>query len=140
MTRVESSQLGYDAASGRHTFEGEPFSGVAFSVWANGKMEAESELRDGLNWGLSRSWYSTGAKLGEAEMRAGVLHGRAKEWHKNGQLASEGEYEFGIPLWERKWDENGGLLSEYELKPTDRQHRDLEQRRRVYGRSGEPKS
>jgi antitoxin component YwqK of YwqJK toxin-antitoxin module len=134
MTRIESSRLSYDAESGRHTLDGVPFTGVVFSVRPNGHPEAESELRDGLNWGFSRSWYSTGAKLGEAEMRAGVLHGRAKEWHKNGQLASEGEYEYGITLWERKWDENGTLLSDYQLKPSDRQYRNLEQRRRVYGR------
>ena len=135
MTRIESSRLEYDAESARHTLDGVPFTGVVFSVWPNGQLESESELRDGLNWGFSRSWHSTGAKLGEAEMRAGALHGRSREWHKNGQLASDGEHEYGITLWERKWDENGTLLTDYELKPSDRQYHNLEKRRQAYGRS-----
>lgn len=135
MERVEHSCLTYDPESGRFTRGGTPFTGVVFSCWPDGRLEAESELRDGLNWGFSRSWRSTGGKLGEAEMRAGVLHGRAKEWHKNGQLAADGEYEYGIALWEKKWDEGGELVSEYELKPSDRRYRDLVQRRRAYARS-----
>jgi antitoxin component YwqK of YwqJK toxin-antitoxin module len=134
MTRVEGSRLHYDAKSGRHTFEGVPYTGASFAVWPNGQLEAESELRDGLEWGFSRMWYSNGAKLGECEMRAGALHGRSKEWHENGQLASDGEFEYGITLWEQKWDENGKLLSGYRLKESDGQYKDLEQRRRVYGR------
>lgn len=135
MTRIESSRLDYDAESGRHTLQGVPFTGVVFSAWPNGQLESESELRDGLNWGFSRSWYSTGAKLGEAEMRAGVLHGRSREWHKNGEIASDGEYEYGIVLSERKWDENGTLTSDYRLKSTARMYRNLDKRRQAHGES-----
>ncbi len=133
--RVLGSSLHYDERYGLYTLDGEPFTGVSYSVWPNGRLDSESELRDGLNWGVSRSWYSTGQPLGEATMRAGVLHGRSREWHTNGQFAEDGEYEYGIALWERKWDEAGALVEEYTLTEADRNFELLRSFRRTYGGS-----
>jgi hypothetical protein len=48
-------------------------------------------------------------------------------------LAEEGEYEYGIPLWERKWDEHGVLVEEYTLDKSDSNFGLLQNFRRVYG-------
>ena len=133
--RVPSNWLGYDAVSSRHTLDGVPFTGTVYSVWPNGQLDCESELREGLNWGASRCWYSTGAKFGEAAMRAGVVHGKSREWHPEGRLKAEGEYEYGIALWEREWSADGALTREYKLTEADRAYKSLASLRRAYGGS-----
>jgi hypothetical protein len=131
--RIKGSRLVYDAPSGLFLLKDQPFTGVSYSRYPNGKRETETEWRDGLNWGRTRHWYVDGLLLGDAQMERGVCHGPFKEWHPNGAIAEEGECEYGIVIWQKKWGVDGNLVDDYRLKKSDRQYKSLQQRRRVYG-------
>lgn len=115
MKRVPASSLVYD--DGQYYLDGKPFTGVAYILEDNADwVQGEIEIKDGLESGVKREWWKPGKLMSEATWRGGALHGKLRSWHSNGQLDEEGEYEFGIPIWERTWDEDGELLEEYQLK------------------------
>ncbi|WP_060048285.1 toxin-antitoxin system YwqK family antitoxin [Burkholderia ubonensis] len=134
MQRILSSQLEYPG-DGLYYLNGEPFSGISYTL-RDGWEKSETEIRQGLQWGTTKEWYEPGRPMREATFFKGVLHGRAREWHKNGQLAEDGEYEYGITLWEKSWDENGGLLEDFQLTEEDEDFQVLQQYRAIYGNDG----
>jgi len=128
--RVPHESLEY--AEGHMYLSGEPFTGVGYFVDDKGKLEGEITYRDGLRWGLKRGWFDSGTLAHESPMFLGVLHGKKREWHRNGQLAEEGDYELGFPLGKKRWDENGKLIEEYELKETDPDYKKLQEYRQIF--------
>jgi antitoxin component YwqK of YwqJK toxin-antitoxin module len=132
MQRVAAKELEY-AEDGLYYFNGKPFTGTAIYYLKSGWENAEMEFRDGLQWGPAKEWYGPGIPMRDATFLNGALHGRAKEWHKNGQIAEDGEYEHGITLWEKKWDEQGNLESDYVLKESDSNFEMLKKFRLLYG-------
>lgn len=111
---------------------GEPYSGVAFSLYDNGRLEFEVTFRDGIRMGLRRAWFDSGVLSEECTMFKGVLHGKKREWHRNGQLAEEAEYEIGILVRQKCWDEHGGLTEEFQLAGNDPAAKQLELYREAY--------
>lgn len=134
MRRVPRGDLDYDERDGLHYLEGEPFTGVAFTLGRGGDWtKSEVAYRDGLRWGDTREWYAPGVPMVASCFERDVLHGRAREWHRNGQLAEDGEYAYGIALWEETWDEDGRLLTSRTLEEGDPAHARLAELRRIYG-------
>ncbi len=114
MKRVSEGDLEY--VNGHYFLEDEPFTGVAVAEHPDGWLELEIEYRYGLKWGMQREWGAPDQLFTEAELQSGVVHGRKRVWHENGKLAEEGEYEFGVTLRSKKWDEDGNLEEDFELK------------------------
>ena len=131
MKRVLARELEYPG-DGLHYLDGEPFTGIAFSVTKDGFERSQLEYRNGLRWGASKEWYGPDLPKVDATYYKGVLHGRAREWHRNGQLAEDGEYEYGIVLWEKQWDEEGNVTKDYRLTETDRDFETLQRYRTLY--------
>jgi len=136
MKRMPASQLEYPG-DGLHYVDGEPFTGITYTLAKDGSRKSEVTYRDGLQWGPANEWYRSGRPMVEATYFKGVLHGRAREWHANGQLAEDGDYEYGFTLWEKMWDEHGNLTRTFVLKETDSDFQRLAQCRRLYG-AGDP--
>lgn len=132
MKRVLTKMISF-AEDGLSYYDGEPFTGVAYAEWPDGTLESESEYREGLPWGKSKSWHKDGNLFAECEMFQDALHGFAREWSANGQLISEIKAEYGIVLRERRWNEQGELLEDYELKETDSDFTQLLEYRKLYG-------
>ncbi len=132
MKRVPADSLDYRAEDGRQCLDGVPFTGVAYYLDGQGQLVGEIEYRDGLEWGLKREWYGPDEPYYEGRFFMGVLHGKEREWHDNGQLAEEGDYEYGFALRRKKWDEDGNLEEEFELKETDPDYKRLENYRSMY--------
>jgi antitoxin component YwqK of YwqJK toxin-antitoxin module len=118
MKRVPEDSIDYPG-DGYYYLDDKPFTGVGFSHHDDGWLETETPYRDGLQWGMRREWFAPDNLLAEAEMRAGAVHGKQRLWHRNGKLKEEGDYEFGITLRRKKWDEDGNLEEDFELKETD---------------------
>ena len=105
-----------------------PFTGVAFSIeW--GVLTAEAEYREGLRSGLLRQWHRGGGLVAEGTFLAGTIQGSYREWHRNGQLALERVGEYGILLSEKKWDEQGRLVTQYAIEEGSEDWKSLQQRR-----------
>ena len=132
MERIPAESLSYSDDDGRYYANGIPFTGLAFSVHPDKSLESESEYRNGLGWGTSKSWHRNGTLAYQASFFRDVVHGRVREWLDTGQIVSDGEYEYGITIWEKNWDKNGKLIKDYALQKTDRQYASLERRRRLY--------
>lgn len=137
MKKVLADTLDYPG-DGLHYLGDEPFTGVAYTLSKDGREDSEMHYREGLRWGPTKEWYSSGQQMVDSNFYNGVLHGRAREWHKNGQLAEDGEFEYGITLWQKKWDENGNLESDVVLKESDKGYQMLLNYRRLYGGAGGP--
>lgn len=137
MLRVERDDVSFETVNvgpnGNWLYEGGPFTGVAYTLGPDGEVESEQEFRDGLRWGPCWERYRFGQMYAESDFHRDVLHGRARVWHENGQLAEDGEYEYGIVLWEKKWDEAGALVEEYALTEADGNYSLLQSFRRIYG-------
>lgn len=56
MKRVLYSELDYNEGDGRYYFDGAPFSGVSFTLYADGTLEGESGMREGVECGIARVW------------------------------------------------------------------------------------
>jgi antitoxin component YwqK of YwqJK toxin-antitoxin module len=134
MIRIPSSELEYDPKAGTYLRGGEPFTGTAYTLYPSGALEAESEFRYGLSWGLGRGWHPNGQLSSEAYFMRDVQHGIAREWDEAGRLEEESYCEYGIVIYEKKWNEEGVLIEDYHLKEGDRDYESLQLRRAVYGK------
>ncbi len=130
--RVPAKKVSF-AQDGLYYCDGAPFTGITHTEYPDGTPRSETEYREGLVWGRSRSWHANGALSDESEFFRDVLHGVAREWSPGGVLVSELVCEYGITISERKWDEQGQLLEEYRLQETDSDFERLQERRRLYG-------
>jgi antitoxin component YwqK of YwqJK toxin-antitoxin module len=130
MERVLNDSLVYDEGTMLHG--GVPFTGIGYTLDANGAVNSEIEYRNGLEWGLSRTWYLPGKLFQESTLFMGTRHGTKREWYPNGQLKEEGDYELGFAVRKKTWDEAGNLLESYELKETDPKYRRLQHFREIY--------
>lgn len=90
---------------------------------------------DGHVEGISRSWYQSGQLENELNYLGEGLHGICRWWYPTGRLKAEGLYEYAIRLHERRYDENGVLMEEKLLDPTDSSHGFLELKRKIWGPS-----
>jgi len=130
MKRVAQNSLDYPG-DGYYYLDDKPFTGVAFSLYEAGSLKSETEYKHGLKWGLDRHWFGPDKFQYEAELQRGVVHGKKRVWHPDGKLKEEGDYEFGIELKSKKWDEDGNLVEDFELKETDSNFNLLQQFREI---------
>jgi len=103
------------------SYQGIPFTGVAYEANDNGVVISESSYENGLQKGVTREWNSSGRILTESYFDQGSKHGISKRWHENGQLESEAEYIYSIKVRERDWDRQGRLLRDWNLPENDEQ-------------------
>ena len=66
--------------------ENEPFTGVVFNTYPNGKREYEGEYKHGVPNGLLIYWFNNGNKMREGKLRNGVPVGRWKEFNMDGSI------------------------------------------------------
>lgn len=132
LPRVEGDDLEWEGQL--QTWNGKPFTGVELWRFPNGALESETTYKDGLVDGLSRTWDEHGQLRSQFTCRLGAMHGNCKKWHANGQLAEDGNYEWGVRLDEKEYNEQGGLVSEFTIDPSDpdSQYPILEKFRQAY--------
>jgi antitoxin component YwqK of YwqJK toxin-antitoxin module len=98
-------------------YQGHPFTGVAYDLFASGDLYHETNYQDGLPHGYWRDWYPTGQMKFESECQEGVRHGRTTRWYPNGAMQFIAQYEFGIETDYCEWDESGKIVLERVLTP-----------------------
>ena len=62
--------------------------------YANGQVQAECEVQDGVRDGLSRRYWPDGKPMAEGHYRSGSMHGSWTFWNQDGSedLERTGEY------------------------------------------------
>jgi hypothetical protein len=121
-----------DEGNGIYTYEGRPFTGIAREFYSDGKVRCESQFIDGHQEGVSKEWYENGQLAFDGVYLGDGLHGLSREWHPNGQLREESLCEYGICIESTEWDENGVLIKEFHLQPTDLAYEFLMQKRAIW--------
>lgn len=136
MLRVKRSEVSFQTTecgpNGNWMYRGRPFTGTAYTLGPDRNVQSEQEFRDGLQWGNCWERFRSGQMYREATFFRDVMHGRVREWYEDGQLAEDGEYEYGITLWEKKWDKNGTLVEDYRLSESDPDFQLLEAMRQAF--------
>jgi len=59
------------------------------TYFANGQIDTECSVKDGLREGISRRFYSDGSKMSEGSYAAGKMEGEWTFWHRDGSLDPE---------------------------------------------------
>ena len=91
-----------------------PYTGKTFSLWPNGNIEAEGNMKNGRPDGLVSMWYETGEKAGEGGYKNNQRDGLVIEWHKNGQKKMEHMFKDGKLLSENFWNNKGESVQNYD--------------------------
>lgn len=72
------------------------FTGVWCIQFSDGKKASEREYVNGVEHGLSQSWYHNGKRQHQCQLVAGRKHGVFRNWYDNGQCAMQFEFEKGV--------------------------------------------
>jgi antitoxin component YwqK of YwqJK toxin-antitoxin module len=107
-------------------FQGEPFTGMAYDHHPNGQLHIEDSYVDGQRSGVGRMWYPSGALEKEIDTQRNGRRIEAWErtWYEHGQRASETTIQFGRKITEKRWNEQGVLISEYAEPVSDTSSQD----------------
>jgi antitoxin component YwqK of YwqJK toxin-antitoxin module len=108
------------------TFEGKPFTGIAYEIANDGHLISEITYIEGIQNGPDISWHFNGKLESEGENKWNRPHGFFKEWYESGQLKMEGLTELGYVIWRKQYDEEGNLTSEYKIENRPDQLRSLD--------------
>lgn len=68
------------------TYQGKPFSGLAYELHPKGKISFVKSFRRGIQHGQMMVWYPDGAPQLHASYHAGSPHGRFLGWYANGAV------------------------------------------------------
>lgn len=114
ITRQNFEELDYDHEKNLNLFNGKPFSGIAFENNLDGTVN-EVMMVNGIENGICKEWYASGNIKSEGHLYNNIAHGIWWTWNKEGSLTKERIFEFGILVKEKIWDEQGELLSAFEI-------------------------
>ena len=119
MQRVNSDEIEIEYTEGGsplYTWEGEPFTGVAFDVDDSGNLISEITYQEGIENGSEKNWYPDGQLESVRNNKWNRIHGDFKEWYPDGQVKIEGKCELGYVVWRKSWDDAGNLTEEYDIE------------------------
>ena len=77
-------------------YNGIPFTGIGYSVYENGKLSGEINLKDGKFDGLLEEWYENGQLKREIKYKEGKKDGLSKQWDEKGNLVKEENWKDGV--------------------------------------------
>jgi hypothetical protein len=107
--RVERTRLcgGPSSASpnGIWLLDDAPFTGIAYSLAANGTTTSEQQFRAGRREGFGWERDEAGRLLSDGRWSRDQLHGTRRQWHADGRLVFEADYEFGVEVRRRVSDD-----------------------------------
>jgi len=122
-------------------YKGEPFTGVATSIYLDGTISEKTAFAKGKKHGAEEKYFSNGVLSFKANYINGVRNGQTTSWWSNGNKRSIANYQNGIPhgkqyQWytsgvkfkvitlvngqeeglQQSWRENGKIYNNYEAK------------------------
>lgn len=118
------------------TWDGQPFSGVAYEISPQGTLWCEQSYKDGVLAGLSKDWYLNEQLKSQTEYKWNRVHGRDQGWYENGRPEYDSYYELGIMLHEHRWNKTGVLVKSYKVEDNPKRHADLLQEKAIFLKHG----
>ena len=114
MIRVADQEL--DTIDGvTYYWQEKPFTGIGYGLRPDGTLAWETNYENGIIDGLAREWHPSGQLKSEVFYCEGPNSEPDREWDENGQMRCETFREYGFRVREKKWDEAGRLVENYEI-------------------------
>ena len=85
MDRINITDIDFDDDYS-YSYHGVLFSGIACEYDEHGKLVAELTMKNGVQEGLSSTFFPAGSKQSEKRYHNNTLHGESREWFENGNL------------------------------------------------------
>jgi antitoxin component YwqK of YwqJK toxin-antitoxin module len=126
---IESIEEGSDLVA---RIDGEPFTGCAYEMGAEGRPRSEVEFLDGLQHGEARDWYPNGQIQGRTEYFKGVRHGVEETWFEGGNMATRARWEYDILVEKATWDSSGTAEEHFSLRDDSPQFATLSALRKAH--------
>jgi antitoxin component YwqK of YwqJK toxin-antitoxin module len=92
---IAYEMLDYDEGIGVYYLNGDPFTGVTKLRGRDGKLEALSHFKGGVEYGVAVAWYPNGQIYLYNEMEGNACHGWHIEWNEDGTRRVESYYQHG---------------------------------------------
>jgi antitoxin component YwqK of YwqJK toxin-antitoxin module len=131
MIIINFNLLDFDPLSNFYTYEGNPFSGVAYEKLKNGGL-TETMICNGRKNGMESEWYPSGQIKEYAQIINNHRHGIFWEWYENGMRKSDTIYEYGHKTKSTVWDENGVINERYLIDENSADYSTLQLLRKRY--------
>ena len=94
-----------------------PFTGLLYETYDNGQIAFYGYVTDGIYDGEKVTFYKNGQMKSYCKMKLGGYYGKCYRRYENGQLKEIREIsEDRKHEWIKKWDENGVLLEDRQLR------------------------
>ena len=133
IVRVHEDALEYEKDA--LVFNGQPFTGLGYAEFQNGKLRREVKYVNGFPVGRCREWYENGQLRKKWFAGRGVAPTKTMEWYENGQMKSWCLREHGIELEYKEWKDDGELSVERTLKEGSPMHKVLLRMRKIGNKS-----
>ena len=88
-------------------YKGEPFTGICFSLFDNGNVDNECEMKNGLKDGVSKYFNDNGDLIREWNYTNDKRNGICKWYHDNGKIKMEVGYNNESQEYQKEFDING---------------------------------
>ena len=88
-------------------YEGELFTGIAFSYYENGSIEEERHYVNGIREGSSKTYDKNGKLVAKSNHHNNEWHGLSTLFHDNGKVKSKLSFSDGIMQYHKDFDKNG---------------------------------
>lgn len=137
----DAGDIGFITKQGITQFNGMPFSGWQYELYANGdttaivpyykgrengfakawyvnkQLKESGEFREGKKEGMHKAWWPDGKPRFVREFKHGVYNGHVKEWFATGLVYKEFIYKNGREAgMQRQYFDNGKIQFNYEAK------------------------
>ncbi len=90
----------------------DPYTGLAFEEFPNGKRQMEVQIKNGKIHGKVKEWERSGKKVFEAEYENGAQVGKEEQWYSDGFNKLLIYYQNGVPHGTcTEWHQTGGKKS-----------------------------
>lgn len=127
--RVHENCLHYE--NDALVLNGEPFTGIGYAEFPNGKLRRELTYVNGFPEGRCREWCGNGQVSKEWIAERGAAPSKTTEWHDSGRIKSLCIREHGVELEFKEWSKDGGLVAEKNLAEGSPMHQVLLRMRRL---------
>lgn len=131
--RVYEDDLHYE--NDALTLDGEPFTGIGYAEFPNGKLRREVTYVNGFPEGHCCEWYENGQISKEWIAERGVASSKTTEWYENGQIKSLCIREHGVELEYKEWSKDADLVTERNLVEGSPMHQVLLRMRKLKAKS-----
>lgn len=97
-------------------YNNEPFTGISYANYSNGKKAEQTSYLKGLKHGNFKKWYQDGTLSFKSLYQKGVVNGNSKSWWKDGKIRSESNHLLGkVNGVQKQWYKTGERFKELNI-------------------------